>query len=533
MRDNILTTTTRIDILPDVDPVGQVKEAANDSYTVETKPDHQALGGPDFQSLLQNIYDGTVITDIFGNIVEINQRTCSFLMCTPSDIIGSNIVSLLYASDLSLIKSIRNGLKDNKFILIQAACVRNDGTMFPAEISVNKLTLDDTVYFCFFIRNISVRRAAEDHLRTGNAAIQNAATGIAVVDLEGSTTYTNAALVKLLGMYDESHMLGRNIREFICDDITADSIEKAILDGLIWQGDLTIKTANGDTLYVQTSVAPNLDSDGNIIGMVLSLLDITNMKIATTQLEVTMLELQRSNKDLEQFAYAVSHDLQAPLRRISMFADIIKSKADSDLPAEITDILDRMQNSAGRMSDLIRGLLKYSKVTTQKNCFESVDINQIIDDVLVDLEVPLLETNGRIEVAEFPQIIANPLQMRQLFQNLIGNALKFHAPGVTPVVEIDIQEIPAEHGDDSDFYAITVKDNGIGFNTKDTERIFGVFQKLHKPSEYAGTGIGLAICRKIVERHGGQLTAGINPDGGAMFTVMLPQDMGGVPCNQE
>ena len=523
MRNHILTTTTRIDILPDGEYSNRKTENINKLYETEKLLVHKPLGGSDFQALLQNIYDGTIISDTDGNILDTNERACHFLKCKNIDITGCNIVSLLYGSDISLIENIRSSLKENKYILIQAACVRSDGSMFPAEISVNRLALDHTVYFCFFIRDISVRREAENHLRTGNAAIQNAGNGIAVADLGGVIEYTNLAMLNLWGLDDKNSMCGMNIREFLCDDITASEIEQTISNHMIWEKELTCKTVSGSTFYVQASAASNLDSDGEIVGMVLSLLDITGMKYATRKLENTMAELRRSNEDLEQFAYAVSHDLQAPLRKISMFADIIKSKETSNLLPSTTDALDRMQNASRRMSELIQGLLQYSRVSSREKPREILDLNEIISEVIADLDVPLLETEGRVNVGQMPEIIADPLQMRQLFQNLIGNALKFHKPGLPPVVDISARVFPADETNSVPYCEIEVKDNGIGFPEKDAERIFGVFQKLHKPAEYEGTGIGLAICRKIAERHNGDLIAEGNNGEGASFRVTLPQ----------
>jgi signal transduction histidine kinase len=205
-----------------------------------------------------------------------------------------------------------------------------------------------------------------------------------------------------------------------------------------------------------------------------------------------------------------------------MFADIIKAKEGSNLLPDTIDALDRMQNASLRMSELIQGLLKYSRVSTVDAVSEIVDVNENIKAVISDLEASLAETGGIVNVGDMPQIAADPLQIRQLFQNLIGNALKFHKPGVPPIVDITAEVFPLDSAGGGRFCEITVKDNGIGFPEKDTERIFGVFQKLHKPSEYAGTGIGLSICRKIAERNNGHLTAISNNGDGAEFRIVLP-----------
>ncbi len=520
MKNDLLATTTRIDILPD----HEYEEAKSCKLTKAdiTEKAQKALGGDDFQALLQSVYDGAIISDTSGNILDVNERICRHLERERSDIIESNIVSLIYGADISLISNLRNSLKDNKYILIQAACVRSDETMFPAEISVNQLTLSETTYFCFFVRDISVRMNAEKHQRTGNTAIQNAATGIATANIDGIIEYTNQALLKLWNIDDETILLGQNIRDFICDNDTADDIKKSISNDMVWTNEIACKTVDGKLFFVQASIAPNVGSEGNIIGMVLSLLDTTEINQVNTNLQQTMQELQRSNEDLEQFAYAVSHDLQAPLRKISMFADIIKSKANDELPETASDAIRRMQNSAQRMSDLIQGLLQYSRVSTKERNHKSLDLNIIIKDVLSDLEVHLKESKANVTVATLPEVLADQTLMRQLFQNLISNALKFHKPDSIPIIEITARNLDSRENRKGSYCEITVKDNGIGIPQKDTERIFGVFQRLHTQSEYQGTGIGLAVCKKIAERHNGRLTVTDNEGDGVSFKIELP-----------
>ena len=522
MRNNILATTTRIDILPDREFNKRKTQKMVFSQKKEDKKQIHNIGGSDFQSLLQSVYDGAIITDTSGNIVDVNDRVCQFLKCNKSEIMETNVVSIIYGSDISLIKNLRNSLKSNKYILIQAACMRSDEQMFPAEISVNQITLANITYFCFFVRDITVRRQAEIRFKTGNTAIQNAATGIATANLVGVVEYTNHALLNLWGIDNEDVLVGQNIRNFLCDDDTAENIEKAISRGMLWTNELVCETLNGSRFYVQVSIAPNLDSENQITGMVLSLLDTTEIYQTTQNLEKTMKELQRSNEDLEQFAYAVSHDLQAPLRKISTFADIIKSKGTDQLPETVTNSLGRMQNAALRMSDLIQGLLQYSRVSSKEKAHKPLDLNHIIQDVLSDLEVPLKESGGVVTVNPMPEVVAEPIQMRQLFQNLIGNALKFHKPDNAPIIEISARNLTPSEKNNVTCCEIVVKDNGIGFPEKDAARIFGVFQRLHKQSEYEGTGIGLAICKKIAERHNGQLTAESSEGNGASFKIELP-----------
>jgi PAS domain S-box-containing protein len=237
-------------------------------------------------------------------------------------------------------------------------------------------------------------------------------------------------------------------------------------------------------------------------------------------------ELARSNQELQEFAFIASHDLQEPLRKILTFGDRLSNTPNNNFTPQEQDYLARMQNAALRMQTLIKDLLTLSRVTTRGQPFVSVNLNQIVQEVLSDLEVSIQQTNASLEVSNLPTIPADPLQMRQLLQNLIANALKFHHPQTPPVVKISSQVIHnqlEEFSLVSEMCQITVEDNGIGFAQQYVDRIFQIFQRLHSREEYKGTGMGLAICRKIVERHHGTITAESQPGRGAKFIVTLPR----------
>jgi signal transduction histidine kinase len=239
------------------------------------------------------------------------------------------------------------------------------------------------------------------------------------------------------------------------------------------------------------------------------------------QVEKTLKEftakLERSNRELQDFASVASHDLQEPLRKIQAFGDRLRVKYTEVLGVDGKDYLNRMLNASARMQTLINDLLTFSRVTSKAQPFVPVDLAKITREVLSDLEVRIQETGGRVEVGEMLNIDADPLQMRQLLQNLIGNALKFHRDETPPLVKLHSNRLNG-NGD----CQIVIEDNGIGFDEKYVERIFVVFQRLHGREKYAGTGIGLAVCRKIAERHGGNITASSKPGQGATFTVTLP-----------
>lgn len=244
------------------------------------------------------------------------------------------------------------------------------------------------------------------------------------------------------------------------------------------------------------------------------------VEIRTAQLEETNLSLQRSNQELQDFAYVASHDLQEPLRKIQAFGNLLEEEH-ADKLGDGRDYLERMRNAAARMSALIEDILSFSRVTTKARGFTSVDLNVIVGEVVSDLETRIQETNATIQINKLPTIHADAMQMRQLFQNLIANALKFHKPNEAPIVKIKAATKNSQSSP-KQYCTISIEDNGVGFDDKYLNRIFAVFQRLHSRDSYEGTGIGLAVCRKIVERHGGSITAKGNPGVGATFIVSLP-----------
>ena len=238
--------------------------------------------------------------------------------------------------------------------------------------------------------------------------------------------------------------------------------------------------------------------------------------------------LERSNRDLMDFANITSHDLQEPLRKISTFTDMLLTRHAENLDEQGKDYLQRIRYSARRLQTLIIDLLTYSRISTKTQPTERVDLSAILNQVLTDLELQIEQTNATVKICDTPLIYADPVQMHQLFLNLISNSLKFHKHGQPPVVEISgeikyNQAVMDNNGDaKSALYEIKVTDNSIGFDVKYLDRIFQPFQRLHQQDEYEGTGMGLAICRKIVERHGGSITAQSKPGHGSTFIIEIP-----------
>ncbi len=259
-------------------------------------------------------------------------------------------------------------------------------------------------------------------------------------------------------------------------------------------------------------------------GSVATYEDVTQRERSEATLRDYAARLEDSNRELQSFAFVASHDLQEPLRKIEAFSDRLKTKYGGALGDDGGMYLERMHNAAGRMRRLITDLLRYSRVTTQAQPFEPVELGRVVGDVISDLQIAIEECGGSIDVGPLPIIEADATQVRQLFQNILSNSLKFRKPEVAPRITISggIFRRDADADTSEEWCRLVIADNGIGFDNKYAERIFTIFQRLHGKTEYDGTGIGLATVRKIVERHRGSITAEGVLGEGATFTVILP-----------
>ncbi|WP_414827803.1 sensor histidine kinase [Alteromonas sp. H39] len=248
----------------------------------------------------------------------------------------------------------------------------------------------------------------------------------------------------------------------------------------------------------------------------------------TQELRVYSDELARSNRELEDFAFVASHDLQEPLRKIRAFGNRLESGYADVIDERGQDFLKRMLNAAERMSMLISDLLAFSRVSTRGKDFEDVNLNSVFSDILSDLEIAIDESGANVSVDDMPNILGDKSQIEQLMLNLLSNALKFRNPDIAPEIIVscstpdDEELVNVLHEEQYDWTKITIQDNGIGFDQSFSEKIFAPFQRLHGRSEYKGTGIGLAVCRRIVERHNGQISALSQPGKGACFTIIIP-----------
>jgi PAS domain S-box-containing protein len=394
------------------------------------------------------------------------------------------------------------------------------------------------------IEDITDRKRAEQILRESEERLQtiieNLHEGLVISDLDGQLTHFNQAGLVMHGFSSLEEGLLR-LPQF------HEMFELSTTDGSVLKFEEwpLARVMAGEALTDYEVCLRRIDKDWQAIfsygGAIvkapngqplafLTITDITRRKRIEAKLKLYSDKLERSNGELQDFAQIASHDLQEPLRKILAFGDRLKAKAGDSLDEECREYLQRMFNAAARMQILITDLMTFSRVETKTQTFVATDLGVIAREVTTDLETLIEQTGGRVEIAELPTIDADPVQMRQLLQNLIGNSLKYYRADVPPVVRIYSQQLKERRRDSitksgglaQQLCQILVADNGIGFDEKYLDRIFNMFQRLHKKGEYEGTGVGLAICRKIVDHHGGTITAHSRPGEGTTFVVTMP-----------
>jgi len=344
--------------------------------------------------------------------------------------------------------------------------------------------------------------------------LNSAGEGICGFDLSGRTTFINPAAARMTGWKVEE-LVGKSEEEIFgsAENAAKEDSQPNTPEERVF------RRKNGSLFPVECIKTP-LDENGRVVGTVLIFKDITQRKRVEEAVAKRSAELAQSNAELEQFAFVASHDLQEPLRKIQAFGDRLKTRLEGVLGADARDYLERMQSASARMRTLINDLLAFSRVIRRTEPFVPVDLAQVAKGVLGDLEVRIEKCGARIELGELPVIEADPTQMHQLLLNLVGNALKFQSKDARPVVQISSRRFTTLSG--QELCEITVADNGIGFEEKYLEKMFAVFQRLHGRNEYEGTGVGLAVCRRISDRHHGTITAKGELGKGATFTVILP-----------
>ena len=367
---------------------------------------------------------------------------------------------------------------------------------------------------------VTERMRIEEALRESEHRFRVMADGTPVIiwvtDAAGKIEFVNRAYSDFFGVTPQEVQSGGWQPLVHPDDIAGygDVFMDCIRERRTFRAQARVRLCNGQWRWIDSLGQPRFSDSGEFLGMAGSSLDITERKAAEEAIQSYAYQLKRSNKELQDFAFIASHDLQEPLRKIVSFSNLIGVR--SNLKQSERDYLRRVQDAAQRMQKMIADLLELSRVTTHKKPFERVDMNSVAKTIVDDLESRIRQVQGRVVLNPLPVIEADEIQMHQLLQNLVGNALKFHRPDTPPVVQIGYQD----HS--PGIVEVFIQDNGIGFDIEYKDQIFQPFKRLHGRSEYEGSGIGLAICQKIAERHGGRITAQSAPGEGAIFSVLLP-----------
>lgn len=467
--------------------------------------------------------------------------------------------------------------RDGEVIGLESAWRRKDGSSFYARENARAVRDESgcVLYFEGTVEDVTSRRRVEEECRALLEIVQGLN---ATYDLEelfslihravGRVLYAENFLIALynpetgflhfeffvdkhdptppprpLGKGLSGYVINNDLPLLLSREDQRQMVEKGTVEGVVgtfsasWLG-APLRTPSGaiGVLVVQHYEEENAYAEGDVefltsvAGQVAVAIERRRGEVALRRSEAELkkfaAKLEASNRELQDFASVASHDLQEPLRKIQAFGDRLKTKHGEALGDGGRDYLERMQNAAGRMQTLINDLLTFSRVTTKAQPFVKVDLAEVAAGVVSDLEARVERSGGRVETGEMLTLDADPLQMRQLLQNLIGNALKFHKPDEPPLVSVWCERAAAggvnEEPTGGDLCRLYVADNGIGFDEKYLDRIFTVFQRLHGRHQYEGTGVGLAVCRRIAERHGGSITAASEPGRGSTFIVTLP-----------
>lgn len=489
------------------------------------------------KAIIDTAIDGIITIDQKGIIETVNPAAAKIFGYEPAEVIGKNIKILMPDPDRrehdQYLKNYQE-TGEKKIIGIgrEVLGLKKNGSTFPFLLSVSEVELDDKIIYTGIVHDITKLKEAENALIESenkiNAIINTAVDGIITINERGIMEMINPSACKIFG-YKQEELFGKSVNMLMPQpdrskhDEYMDRYHKTGEKRIIGIGrEVTGQKKDGTTFPFFLSVSEvKLEARKVYTGFVH---DITEQKMNEEKLRRYATDLERSNQELQDFAYVSSHDLQEPLRKIQAFGDRLKTKESDKLTEQGKDYVDRMLNAAVRMQNLINDLLSFSRVTSKAKPFEKVSLNQVLKEVLSDLEISIEKSKAVINFTDLPEIEAEPVQMRQVFQNLISNAIKFRKADESPVINIYYKHfqrtahLTATPGDE--YIELYFEDNGIGFDEKYLDKIFNIFQRL-EGHKYEGSGIGLAICRKIAIRHGGHVIAKSTPGKGSTFIVKL------------
>jgi PAS domain S-box-containing protein len=496
-----------------------------------------------FRALMESASDALVIVSRDGRIRHVNAQAESLFGQDRAHLLGEPANMLVPERFRE-----KNGpevaayLADPRPRCLDLWGLRKDGTEFPVEMNLRVLPLPGGTLVAGTLHDTTERRRADallaeslrrTHLLQSEIEQNGERSRLLIdgvrdyalytLDPEGRVSSWNTGAQRIKG-YTEEEILGQHFSVFYePEDATAgkpaQELRRATETGRYEEEGRRVRK-DGSSFWASVIITSLRSPDGRLRGFAKITRDITERKETELALRSFTARLQRSNEELREFAMIASHDLQEPLRKVQMFGDRLKSEFADALGPTGQDYLGRMQNAASRGQTLIQGLLAYSRLTTKAAPPALVDLNVIAAEVVSDLEAQIGQLGGAVEIGSLPIIEGDALQMRQLFQNLVGNGLKFHRDGVPPVVRVSATI--AKLQGPLCTWQIEIADNGIGFDEKYLDRIFKLFQRLHERGTYEGAGMGLAICRKLVEHHGGTITARSVPGHGTTMLVTLP-----------
>lgn len=509
----------------DVDALVVYGENGEQVYTLQS-------ADQTYRVMVESINEGAATLSGEGIVTWANSCLAEMLKMPLETLLGSQVTAAIGPGDRKVFEAILDKSRQGK-CKVELDLLAQDNSLIPVLLSLSPIPAAGQVTICLVVTDLTEHKlnaqiaAAE---RVAKAIIEQAAESIVVCDVEGKIVQASQSAIHLAR---ENPMFKPFEEAFVLTPETVSPPEvpfsiAAVLGGEVFQGvEATLKDSqkDGPVNLLLSAKALHIPGDGRL-GCVITMTDVTERKQAEQAIRQYAERLERSNKDLEDFAFVASHDLQEPLRKVQAFGRMLIENYSVRLEEEGCGYIRRMQEAASRMEKMINDLLAYSRVSKQSRPFEPVDLNKVVKNVLSDLESRIQTSGGQVETGDLPTIEADPVQMQQLLQNLLGNALKFHKPGEQPVVKVYARQA-ADGGKSQSPVSppaieILVEDNGIGFDMQHLERIFQPFQRLHGRSEYEGSGIGLSICRRIVERHHGSIAVNSEPGVGSMFIISLP-----------
>jgi PAS domain S-box-containing protein len=483
--------------------------------------------GAKYRGLLEAAPDAMVVVNQAGQIVLLNLQAEKQFGYYRDELVGQQVTNIIprgFAERLIAdgTRTAAEALAQQIETGIELTARRKDGSEFPIELMLSPLENAEGILVTAAIRNISVRRAAAKHLEQMEGRyrglLEAAPDAMVLVDHAGVIVIVNVQAERQFG-YRRDELVGKPVKQIIPDE-SVERLLTSILQNFEQPGETptaiellgTHKT--GHVFPIEVMLSPLLGAEGILLTMAIR--DITTRKRAEALLLQTLGDLNRSNEELGQFAYIASHDLQEPLRMVASYTQLLSKRYKGKLDADADEFIAFAVDGANRMQRLIQDLLAYSRVGTKGEEFLETSSEDALERALTNLGGAIEDSGALITHDPLPSVLADEGQLVQLFQNLVGNAIKYQNPGI-PRIHVS----SAREGQTK--WMFSVQDNGFGIEAKYFDRIFGMFQRLHRREEFAGTGIGLAICKKIVERHGGNLAVESDVGRGSTFRFALSE----------